>query len=101
MQLKRTLQSIRQYTTYNQVIQKNYKSHVKGKKTARFLDYLRATTRIRNAHGGRLISVFDKASVFCCNFSFALNCSFKENDENLQFRGLGLVSSQVDIVSGN
>ena len=34
---------------------------------------------IRNAQGGPLISVFDKVSVFCYNFSLTLNFSFKEN----------------------
>ena len=61
---------------------------------------LRVTTRIRNAQRGPLLSVFDKVSVFYCKFPFTLNFSFKENDENLQFWGLGLVSSQVDTISG-
>ena len=56
------------------------------------LNYYKSTL-IRNAQGGPLISVFVKISVCYCNFSFTQDFHFQENNENLQFWGLKLVSS--------
>ena len=55
----------------------------------------------RVPQGGPLISVFVKISVSYCNFSFALDFNFQENNENLQFWGLKLVSSLVNVISSN
>ena len=58
----------------------------------RNLNYYKSTL-IRNAQDGPLISVFVKISVCYCNFSFALDFNFQENNEDLQFWGLKVVSS--------
>ena len=76
------------------------KTNRKIKNSARLLNYYKSTL-IRNAQGGPLISVFVKISVCYCNFSFALDLNFQENNENLQFWGLKLVSSQVNVISSN
>ena len=75
-----------------QQINNRWKNKKKNNNSARLLNYYKSTL-IRNAQGGPLISVFVKISVCYCNFSFALDFNFQENNENLQFLGQKLVSS--------
>ena len=75
-----------------QQIDNNWKNKQKNNNSARLLNYYKSTL-IRNAQGGPLISVFVKISVCYCNFSFALDFNFQENNENFQLWGLKFVSS--------
>ena len=54
---------------------------------------------IKKAQGGPLIDVFGVVSGFNSTFSFTLNFSFQNNNENIKSRGLRLASSKVDVHS--
>ena len=87
----KTNKQAKKRNTKVQQINNNQQNKQKNNNSARLLNYYKSTL-IRHAQGGPLISVFVKISVCSCN-SFALDFNFQENNENLQFWGLKLVSS--------
>ena len=70
-----------------QQINNRWKNKKKNNNSARLLNYYKSTL-IRNVQGYTYFSLYlVKISVCYCNFSFALDFNFQENNENLQCLG--------------
>ena len=89
---KQTNKQEKRNTKVQQINDNQQKKQKNNYNSVHLLNYYKSTL-IRNAQDGPLISVFVKISVCYCNFSFTLDFHFQENNENLQFWGLKLVSS--------